>query len=56
MKELPSVPTTVELGIKGDYLDSWAGAFVTFVEWVTASATDTTSQVLASDDPRCTSP
>ncbi len=29
MKELPSVPTTVELGIKGDYLDSWAGAFVT---------------------------
>jgi tripartite-type tricarboxylate transporter receptor subunit TctC len=29
MKGLPSVPTTVELGIKGDYLDSWAGAFVT---------------------------
>jgi tripartite-type tricarboxylate transporter receptor subunit TctC len=29
MKELPSVPTTAELGIKGDYLDSWAGAFVT---------------------------
>ena len=29
MKELPSVPTTVELGIKGDYMDSWAGAFVT---------------------------
>jgi tripartite-type tricarboxylate transporter receptor subunit TctC len=29
MKELPSVPTTVELGIRGDYLDSWAGAFVT---------------------------
>jgi tripartite-type tricarboxylate transporter receptor subunit TctC len=29
MKQLPSVPTTVELGIKGDYLDSWAGAFVT---------------------------
>jgi tripartite-type tricarboxylate transporter receptor subunit TctC len=28
MKELPSVPTTAELGIKGDYLDSWAGAFV----------------------------
>jgi tripartite-type tricarboxylate transporter receptor subunit TctC len=29
MKELSSVPTTVELGIKGNYLDSWAGAFVT---------------------------
>jgi tripartite-type tricarboxylate transporter receptor subunit TctC len=29
MRGLPSVPTTVELGIKGDYLDSWAGAFVT---------------------------
>jgi tripartite-type tricarboxylate transporter receptor subunit TctC len=29
MKELPAVPTTVELGIKGDYMDSWAGAFVT---------------------------
>ena len=29
MKGLPSVPTTAELGIKGDYLDSWAGAFVT---------------------------
>ena len=29
MKELPTVPTTVELGIKGDYMDSWAGAFVT---------------------------
>jgi tripartite-type tricarboxylate transporter receptor subunit TctC len=29
MKELPSVPTTAELGIKGDYLDSWAGVFVT---------------------------
>ena len=29
MKELPAVPTTAELGIKGDYLDSWAGAFVT---------------------------
>src|SRR5262249_42284444 len=29
MKELPSVPTTAEMGIKGDYLDSWAGAFVT---------------------------
>ena len=29
MKDLPSVPTTAELGIKGDYLDSWAGAFVT---------------------------
>jgi tripartite-type tricarboxylate transporter receptor subunit TctC len=29
MKELPSVPTTASLGIKGDYLDSWAGAFVT---------------------------
>ena len=26
---LPSVPTTFELGIKGNYLDSWAGAFVT---------------------------
>jgi tripartite-type tricarboxylate transporter receptor subunit TctC len=29
MQGLPSVPTTAELGIKGDYLDSWAGAFVT---------------------------
>ena len=29
MKELSLVPTTVELGIKGNYLDSWAGAFVT---------------------------
>jgi tripartite-type tricarboxylate transporter receptor subunit TctC len=29
MKDLPSVPTTAELGIKGNYLDSWAGAFVT---------------------------
>jgi tripartite-type tricarboxylate transporter receptor subunit TctC len=29
MKELPSVPTTAELGIKGNYLDSWSGAFVT---------------------------
>jgi tripartite-type tricarboxylate transporter receptor subunit TctC len=29
MKGLPTVPTTVELGIKGDYLDSWAGCFVT---------------------------
>jgi tripartite-type tricarboxylate transporter receptor subunit TctC len=29
MRGLPSVPTTAELGIKGDYLDSWAGAFVT---------------------------
>jgi len=29
MKGLPTVPTTVELGIKGDYMDSWAGAFVT---------------------------
>ena len=28
MKDLPTVPTTVELGIKGDYMDSWAGAFV----------------------------
>jgi tripartite-type tricarboxylate transporter receptor subunit TctC len=29
MNGLPSVPTTTELGIKGEYLDSWAGAFVT---------------------------
>jgi tripartite-type tricarboxylate transporter receptor subunit TctC len=29
MKDLPSVRTTAELGIKGNYLDSWAGAFVT---------------------------
>ena len=29
MTGLPTVPTTVELGIKGDYMDSWAGAFVT---------------------------
>jgi tripartite-type tricarboxylate transporter receptor subunit TctC len=29
MKALPTVPTTAELGIKGDYLDSWAGCFVT---------------------------
>jgi tripartite-type tricarboxylate transporter receptor subunit TctC len=29
MKDLPSVPTTAELGIKGNYLDSWAGVFVT---------------------------
>jgi tripartite-type tricarboxylate transporter receptor subunit TctC len=29
MKGLPSVPTTAELGIKGNYLDSWSGAFVT---------------------------
>jgi tripartite-type tricarboxylate transporter receptor subunit TctC len=29
MKALPNVPTTAELGIKGDYLDSWAGCFVT---------------------------
>lgn len=29
MKGLPAVPTTAELGVKGDYLDSWAGAFVT---------------------------
>jgi tripartite-type tricarboxylate transporter receptor subunit TctC len=29
MKELAAVPTTIELGIKGNYLDSWAGAFVT---------------------------
>ena len=28
MKALPNVPTTAELGIKGDYLDSWAGCFV----------------------------
>lgn len=28
MKALPTVPTTAELGIKGDYLDSWAGCFV----------------------------
>ncbi|MBI2180419.1 MAG: tripartite tricarboxylate transporter substrate binding protein [Deltaproteobacteria bacterium] len=28
MKELSNVPTTAELGIKGDYMDSWAGAFV----------------------------
>jgi tripartite-type tricarboxylate transporter receptor subunit TctC len=28
MKALPTVPTTSELGIKGDYLDSWAGCFV----------------------------
>jgi tripartite-type tricarboxylate transporter receptor subunit TctC len=29
MKAIPNVPTTAELGIKGDYLDSWAGCFVT---------------------------
>jgi len=29
MKGLPAVPTTADLGIKGNYLDSWAGAFVT---------------------------
>jgi tripartite-type tricarboxylate transporter receptor subunit TctC len=29
MKALPSVPSTAELGIKGNYLDSWSGAFVT---------------------------
>ncbi len=29
MKALPAVPTTAELGIKGNYLDSWSGAFVT---------------------------
>ena len=29
MKGLASVPTTAELKIAGDYLDSWAGAFVT---------------------------
>src|SRR3990172_5373203 len=28
MKALPAVPTTAELGIKGDYLDSWAACFV----------------------------
>lgn len=28
MKDLPKVPTTAELGIKGDYLDSWAACFV----------------------------
>jgi len=28
MKALPGVLTTAELGIKGDYLDSWAGCFV----------------------------
>jgi tripartite-type tricarboxylate transporter receptor subunit TctC len=28
MKTLPNVPTTAEVGIKGDYLDSWAGCFV----------------------------
>lgn len=28
MKQLPAVPTTVDLGIKGDYMDSWAGAFI----------------------------
>ena len=29
MQGLPAVPTTAELGIKGNYLDSWSGAFVT---------------------------
>ncbi|HEV8342204.1 MAG TPA: tripartite tricarboxylate transporter substrate binding protein [Candidatus Binatia bacterium] len=28
MKALPNIPTTAETGIKGDYLDSWAGCFV----------------------------
>jgi tripartite-type tricarboxylate transporter receptor subunit TctC len=28
MKALPNVPTASQLGIKGDYLDSWAGCFV----------------------------
>jgi tripartite-type tricarboxylate transporter receptor subunit TctC len=28
MKALPQIPTTSELGIKGDFLDSWAGCFV----------------------------
>lgn len=28
MKALPAVPTTSELGIKGDFLDSWAACFV----------------------------
>jgi tripartite-type tricarboxylate transporter receptor subunit TctC len=28
MKTLPNVPTTAEVGIPGDYLDSWAGCFV----------------------------
>ena len=44
MKALPSAPATSELGIKGDYLDSWAGAFVTagtpkpIVDTLTAAA------------------
>lgn len=28
MKQLPNVPTAAQAGIKGDYLDSWSGAFV----------------------------
>ncbi|HEY7716350.1 MAG TPA: tripartite tricarboxylate transporter substrate binding protein [Candidatus Binatia bacterium] len=28
MKSLPSVATAAELGVKGDFLDSWAGCFV----------------------------
>lgn len=28
MKALPNVPTASEAGIKGDFLDSWSGAFV----------------------------
>lgn len=28
MKALPAAPTSSELGIKGDFLDSWAGCFV----------------------------